>query len=190
MPRATAVAAAMRKYTPQRNPVLGQWVGPSPRVTRKPVLGGFETDVAWLYAWPDTDYSLQNLPVLKRNLHDQVKDGVKEMGWTWSDPVLIPYSATVHGSANWWATGQASQTHTRDESATGIARLDTPENPVGPTTDDTHPTTLVQGAQAVGRGIGDLFNSPIVWVIAGGVLLFMAYPYVKPFLARADRAAA
>jgi len=184
VPTAASIATAYRQYTPRRNRILGQWIGPAPRVTRKSVIGGFETDASWLYAWPDTDYTTQNLVTLKQNLHDQVRDGLQELSSAWSDPAIIPFSEALHGSVNWWASGQAAQTQTREVPATGIARItDAVENPVGPTTNDTHPTTLPQA-------VGDIFKSPVTWVVIGGVALLVAWPYVKPFLARADRAAA
>lgn len=183
MPTAAAITNAFARYTPKRNPILGQWVGPAPRVTRKSVLGGFETDASWLYTWPNSDFTTQNIEALKRNLHDQVRDGLAELSSAWSEPVLIPYSTALHGDVNWWLTGQAANTQTREVPAMGIARItDAPENPVGPTTNDTHPTTVPQAFR-------DLFESPWAWVIVGGVALFVAYPYVKPFLARMDRAA-
>lgn len=181
-PNAAAIATAFRQYTPRRNPVLGQWVGPAPRVTRKSVLGGFETDASWLYAWPDTDYTTQNFEQLKRDLHDRVNDGLQELSSSWSDPALIPYNAQLHGSSQWWQSGLAAQTRTREVPATGIARItDAQENPVGPTTNATHPTTLPEAAN-------QLLRNPILWIVGGTVVLFVAWPYVKPLLRRMEPA--
>ena len=188
---AARIATAFKRFTPVRNPVLGQWLGPAPRVTRKQVFGGYETDASWLYYWPDTPYSTQNAPTLKTNLHDQVKDGLAELSSAWSEPALIPYSPTLHGSLDWWQTGQAARTQTRDAPAMGLAQLTTPlENPVGPSTPDTRPQTVREAASStIAAPFANLTKSPLTWVIVGAVVLVVAYPYLRPVLSRLGRAA-
>lgn len=170
-PGSAAIRLAFTKYTPSRNRVLGYWVGPSPRVTRKTQLGSFETTAAWMYAWDDTPYTTQNWAALQERVRSAVQDGLNELSGDWSAVSMTPYSQSVHGTVQSWQSGQASVTRTRDEFPTGGGRFDPNENPVGPTTDATHPTTI----STVARGA---IGTALPWVVGGIAAYFLLPPLV------------
>lgn len=167
-PGSTAIRVAFTKYTPHTNRLLGAWVGPAPRITRRAILGQFETTATWLYAWDDTPYTTQNWQALQERVRSAVQDGLAELSSDWGDVTVTPYDPRVNGSVQWWQSGSAAVTRTRDEFPTGAGRLDAPENPTGPTTERTHPSTL---GTVLGSGV-------MPWVLGGAALIFLGPPLI------------
>ncbi len=160
----------------------GGWVGPEPRVTRDvPVLGQrFVTRFAWLWAFGDTPAAHANealmLQALKMTINAQLYAGTRnQIFWdTWDDVIALPYTPVVNGPVADWASGRMAVTQTRDEIAEGYGRFGTPDNPNGPTSDQTHPAPFFPA------GIGSTIAQIALWVaIAGGVVL------IGPPIARA-----
>jgi len=149
---------------------LGGWVGPRPRVTRsiRELTGhAWITEVAWPYQWPDA------AGVDPARVQRQVLDAVqRQLGSESSDWTirLEPYSETVNGPLSWWQSGAASVTQTQEQPPTGGGRLDAPENPVGPTTAATHPTTAMDWF----RGLQGAGKSMLPWVVFG-IAGYVAY---------------
>lgn len=193
MPSANEILSAFTKYTPRTNRALGYWVGVAPRITRRPQTGYFETTVAWLYAWDDTAYTRQNWAALKERIRSAVQDGLDELSYAESPLVESPlagatgwvslqmpdYSPAINGPVTWWQSGEAARTRTRDEAPTGFGRLDVPENPVGPTSAETHPTTLTETIPNVlTRTVSGPLGTIGPWVI-GGLFLYGVIQYAR-----------
>jgi hypothetical protein len=68
----------------------------------------------------------------------------------------------------WWESGQASITRTRDEWVTFDQRGDARENPTGPTSDATHPTPPGGNTGRALDGLGAALE-PLAWL--GGAAL-------------------
>ena len=146
------------------------WVG-LPRVTRVAQPPAFRTTVAALYGWPST---LIVPPV--QALVDSVARQLRAQSSDWGEVTWQNYAPAAHGALEWWRDGAASITRTRDEFPTEAGRLDAAENPTGPTTDATHPTTVAGAAgQALGAGGSLLSTLLVVGVLAGGVYLVWRY---------------
>lgn len=142
------------------------WIG-LPRVTRVAQPPAFRTTVAALYAWPS---SVVVAP--KQALVDSVARQLRAQSSDWGPVTWQDYAPGAHGDVEWWRSGQAAVTRTRDEFPTEAGRLDAAENPIGPTTDATHPTTVATAASdAFGAG-GSLLTT-LVWVavLGGGAYL-------------------
>lgn len=148
----------------------GAWVGPGPRVTRVAQVGalrGFVTRVAWLYGVGD------GVVVPRARLRERVAAELDRVG-SWSDVSIVDYAPEVNGSLEWWLTGRASQTQTRDEFATGSGRVDADENPIGPTTLETHPTSPGELGRQVSAGLGEVGTGLAVAGVVGVVLYLAA----------------
>lgn len=137
-----------------------RWVGPGPRVTRK-------TDPLTLHAnitqfsWPITvdaptlatadSIAHQTASVvqaaLRGSLFSRVVDSTISSGW--STVTVAPFSLDVNGTLEWWQSGQAVQTQTRDAFFQGLARLQPDENPLGPDTPLVRPPTQGEALQNV-----------------------------------------
>lgn len=148
----------------------GQWIGPTPRVTRRLNPGemrGAVTHAAWVMGWPDngtdpvTDGRVQRLRTAVQAALDDVA-----MGW---QPVeVIPYSVALHGPLSWWNSGEAAITQTQDQWPELGGRFDAAENPIGPTTALTHPTTVRDQAARATSGLGEILT-PLVIVASLGL---------------------
>ena len=148
----------------------GAWVGPGPRVTRVAQVGalrGFVTRVAWLYGVGD------GVTIPRTRLRDRVAAELDRVG-SWSDVTVVDYAPAVNGSLEWWLTGAASQTQTRDEFPTGSGRVDATENPIGPTTPETHPTSPAELGRAVSGELGEVGMCLAVVAFVGAVLYVAA----------------
>jgi hypothetical protein len=82
-------------------------------------------------------------------------------GKNWVDVQAIPYDPAVHGSLDWWRSGQAAATHTSRDFAELIS-LQYTENPIGPDDPNQRPQNLPeifrQGSQLASQA-SDLAKS-------------------------------
>lgn len=174
-PTAAAIGAAMRRARlPGGVQERGDWLGSAPRVTRTATVGErFGTTATWVYAWP-TDpppggYSSappQEAPA--RELADNVARELATLSRDWQGVDALAYSLALNGELGWWASGLAAETRTRDQFPTGAGRLDAPENPLGPTSDATHPTSPADAL----RGLGETATTA-VWVVGGLAAIYL-----------------
>lgn len=164
-PTADEIAQALeRARLPGREDLRGTWIGPSPRVTRQAIAPRFATTFAWPYAWPSRGPWAPGAPLreLSVALRESVARELGEIG-SWGDVRVMPWSPAVHGEIAAWESGEMSRTRTRDAFPTGAGRLDATENPIGPTTRDTRPSTL--------RDLGgDTLASLAPWALAAAAL--------------------
>lgn len=165
---AAQIAAAFREGPPTGNPSWGALIGPAPRITRNAVIGdAFTTDAAWLYAIPDDAYQRehpQNLTNVQNVLRDRLTASLRTTSSDWSPVEFIPYDPNAHGDPSWWLNAQgASNTRTKDAYPILAARLDRPENPIGPDSAVPHPTTATDLVPWVAGGAVSL---GLLWVAA------------------------
>ena len=144
----------------------GNWIGPGPRVTRAddsaPV--SYKVSAAWVYQFPTTGASTNAL------IADLAANVLREMGSLatlssagWHVHVS-PYNAGVNGPLSWWACTAggddcAQVTRTRDTQTIPGVLTDADENPIGPTTARTHPSTAP-----------DTMKTAVTWAIGLGVV--------------------
>jgi hypothetical protein len=149
----------------------GGWVGPRPRITRRAIVtSGFQTDAAYLYSWPDNAFTAAHAAYQQAQLLAQVQQMLAPVSSDWT-VTIEQYAPAVNGDTSWWSTGNASITTTRDEFPTTSGRVDATENPVGPTTDATHPSTPGQVAAGIGRGLGSILTAPIIALAVVAVIV-------------------
>lgn len=153
----------------------GGWIGPHARITRTAMIGErFGTTFAALYAWPEASVpDLEHAPVA--DLVRRVDAALADVSSGWQGARAIPYAPAVHGSVAWWSNGQASITRTRDTFPTGSGRVDADENPIGPTTPETHPTTPGQVGSGAANSLSDILT-PLAWCIGLGSLVYFGAP--------------
>lgn len=173
---ATSIAENFRRAQlgSEANPNWGQWVGPAPRVTRRVQLGApraWQTTGAWLYAWPETQFAAQHQAYMQQQLLDALR---AHLGSDWTVTVA-PYDPNVNGTLAWWMS-DAATTQTRDAFPTGAARLAADENPTGPTTRATHPTTAGEALTDAGNWIQDHWW---IFAILGGLFVLSKVPAFK-----------
>lgn len=166
-PSAEAVAQAFRDGRPGAASSFG-WVGPSARVTREARVGDrFYTRASWLGAWPaegyDTDAPLASSAEAVR-ASVAAKLNALVSGWT---VTAVPYAPAVNGSLEWWRSGAATATRTRGEFPELAGRLDALENPIGPTTAESHPST----GRDVAEGAARAASGSLPWLTLGAVAL-------------------
>lgn len=145
---AAQITTAFQEGPPRGNPSWGAFIGPLPRVTRTAVVGdAFITDAAWLYAIPDDAYQTahpQNMTNVQNVMRDNLNASLRAISTDWSPVEFIPYDPAMHGDVAWWTNASgASNTRTKDAFPIGAARLDPPENPVGPDSALPHTTTIM-----------------------------------------------
>lgn len=170
------IRAALRDARLTGNPAArGDWIG-APRVTRTDttVTGGvreWTVTVAALYGaptggpWPETAPG----PGVAEALRAAALARLDTLRGSWTVRA-VPYVAAVNGSVNWWRSGEASRTRTRDESP-GLSGglVDAPDNPTGPTTDATHPTTPAGAAGGAVRAASGVLPWVALAALAGAV---------------------
>lgn len=119
-----------------RNSAVDHWVG-APRITRTggPVFN-INTSVAALWAMGPRDDA-----TLRRDLAtlaERVQGSLARIDRSdWGTVTITPYNPTTNGPLEFWSTGAAARTTTRDDPP-GVT-TSPPDNPRGETTPDTHP---------------------------------------------------
>lgn len=172
----------------------GRWVGPAPRITRRINTGSaFEawiTQVTWLMDVDEVTFA----PGLRANIAEQVASQLAHVSAAWTAPEVTTYSEALNGPLAWWRSGDAARTRTALAFPTLGGRLDPDENPIGPDSRSTRPST-------VGEGVNDWVNRASGGFSIGGLLLIggglLALLYFGPALgnlatratARSDRPA-
>lgn len=143
----------------------GGWVGPRARITRQAIIGqSFQTHAAYLYQWPDNAFTAAHIDYMRAQLLAQVQQMLQPTGdWT---VTLEGYAPATNGSIDWWSSGNASITTTRDDFPTTTGRVDATENPTGPTTAATHPSTPGQVAAGIGSGLSSILSPVTLLVVA------------------------
>lgn len=184
-PSAESIARAFQSAGEGALSSLGSWVGPRPRISRRPVVGdSFYTEAAQLWRWNGTAAELARNHLLDaRNAQlaaalyaklETETSGTFEARW--SSPVVEAHSTALHGSLAWWGEGAAAVTRTENETPTGLGRLGTADNPTGPTTSNTHPLgaeDVARGAARAGDVVGDLALGALA--LLGGVAAVWAW---------------
>lgn len=125
----------------------GTWVGP-PRVVRHANSCAFH--VARLFRFrEDIPFILPtHTDALREQIRNRLEPLTQVRSWT---VTASEFSPTVNGTLAWWESGDASITRTRDSYPEGAARFTDPEeNPIGPTSSATHPTTPSGGGSGDG----------------------------------------
>ena len=161
----------------------GSWLGPHARITRGAPMGErFPTRVAWVYAWPvSVAADLERAPVAA--LQARVVAALDNIARGWQGVRVTPYAPAVNGSLEWWSSGTAANTQTRHTFPTGAGRLAPDENPIGPTTPETHVPTPGEILSGAGAGASDVFT-PLAWCIGLGSLVYFGAPLLSMFRTR------
>lgn len=165
---------------------FGHWVGPQARITRNAQIGARDTTAAWLFEFPDIpqgpgisdqDYaSFQNGRFYL--LTEQLWANLNRMDSGWSTPRLVPYDPSVNGSRQWWSSGQASNTATRDGYDLNQQFGSTyAENPLGPTVNAGPPSL---GPTVSSREL--LYG--LAFIVGAGGLLYLAGPLLRDAINR------
>lgn len=160
-----------------------RWVGSSPRITRRAAPPYFYTTASWVYEWPD---AIRVVP--RQALLDSVARQLRAQSEDWDPPTAYAYDPNVHGSLEWWRSGQAGVTRSRDEAPTEFGRLDASENPTGPTTRETHPSTAAETARDVAGAVkhaasgaseaGASVLLPVVATVGAGALVVGVFYWI------------
>jgi hypothetical protein len=154
----------------------GAWVGP-PRVVRaNSQIGPTVLHLAGLWGFPDDAVILAHSEAMtgllatyfSNYLHNEVSD-------QFTGGQVVLYNAAVNGPVDWWQSGQAAASRTRNAPDSTIATV-AEENPWGPNAGATPQTATNALSQALGApfqsiGAGLLTLAKGVAVVAGlGVL--------------------
>jgi len=127
----------------------GAWVGSSPRITRRggltanllhPFSRNMQTYVTWIYGLPDT-MTADQLAGAITELRRRVDDGMSDLDSSWTNVQVQPWTVERNGAISWWQSNEAANTRTAESFATLSA--DEVENPIGPTTAQTTPGTIL-----------------------------------------------
>lgn len=184
--QAIPLVAARASRAAHGLPDYGGWVG-SPRIVRRANAlppGGRLTDIAWLYSWPDSS------SVTAQTVADYIRSTAGGTGADvgsvaialpasdgWRDVRIIPYNPAVNGSVEWWSSGAASQTITKDafdlNQQTGSNR--SVENVLGPVS--IRPPDLA-------NPLGPLMDL-VPWVVGGLVVVYVVGPLLQAMLPKA-----
>lgn len=142
LPAITAALRPVRLY-------MSAWVGPKPRVTRRPnpsALRMFVTQVTWLVR---STTSLASLTTYATGELSTLMQTLGRLG-NFTDVTFTPYDPDVNGTVGWWESGAAaSSSTTRDAFSQSAPAPDgawyaPPDNPLGPTTRADHATTAAE----------------------------------------------
>jgi hypothetical protein len=160
----------------------GSWVGP-PRVTRQAsisIANDRITRFAALFSFPDspvTDDTARQciLNLVNLQLPFLNPAGTFSLSTNWSNAAITEYNPGSNGSVDWWASGQAANTHTKDafdlNQQTG--HTSTIENPNGP-------TVLTPGdLQSPLPNITSSGLMTTVYVVGGAIALYFLWPVLS-----------
>lgn len=173
MPAYPLIADAFRRSLPRytiTDPAYeqwGEWIGPGPRVVRFQTssVSAYQTHATWVAFWPDTDFTRERFEWLEQHLVQVLSQNLKAITGSsdWSPVIEAPYEPAVNGPVDFWKSGQATATRTRDVS--GGTLTGAHENPLGP--DHLVPST--------GLNLGNVGR----WVLVGGVLTGLVWVLSK-----------
>jgi hypothetical protein len=167
-PRADAIEEALRAAA---QGLPGRWVGPLARVTRRAVVGdGFFVYVTWVFALnPGTPRD-----AAVASLRERVDAELGRVSRDFTRAAVWDYAEAANGPIAWWESGgAANESRSRVAAPTMTARLDTDDNPIGPTTalnSPTSPSDLLGG----GGGTRDSEIASTVRLAAGAVIAVTA----------------
>lgn len=160
--------------------VGGSWVG-SPRITRQAsadILSPLNpttrtTRVSWLFQYPDggaSDAAIQNCVKSIADLY------LVQTGAGWQPSQIISYNPATNGSVDWWTSGQAAQTATKDAFNLNQQRggTSTIENPTGP---QSVPPPADLGIPGVSADTGSTLVT-LAYVAAGVAVLYLLSPII------------
>jgi len=148
---------------------VGGFVG-TPRVTRR---GGvlspdFQTTVVALYEVPDGTSILRAAAILQA-VRDRVALWVSRITpvvGEWSDVSVVRWSEAANGPVAWWRGGEAAATSRTTEDPP-VLSVDPPDNPRGPTTSSSHPTTPTETLAALADRAGAAADTATSLLYAG-----------------------
>jgi len=169
-------------------PVIARWAS-VPRITRDHSL--FMPFYTYAVALLDADtleHAQQTAANLKQRL-DHMNDNVIGAAATnWSNVTVQPFLEARNGPLSDWISGAMANTQTSSNApvAWGLN-----ENPVGPTSDATHPASLGDALTPTGT-IASATNliTTIAWVGGGVLLLYLAWPWLSSARSRGSRSSA
>jgi len=195
--QAIPIVAARADRAARGLPDDGDWVG-SARITRRANVlppGGRLTDIAWLYSWPDrtpasveASTATEIASYILSKARDATFDGAAALPESagWRNVAIVPYNPAVNGSLEWWRSGDASRTVTRDafdlNQQTGSNA--TRDNPTGPTTVHA-PNFSPLGTDDPNSAMNKLLGlaTTVAWVAGGiAVLVYVVGPLVGAVL--------
>ena len=173
MPTAEAIEEALRRAV---RGVPGQWVGPLARVTRRAIVGdGFFTFVTWVFeeSGPPT-----------ATLRERVDAALREVSSDFTPTAVWDFAEAANGPIAWWRSGAAAnESRSRYAAPTMTARLDSDDNPIGPTTAanaPTSPSDILGG----GGGTRDAGLARTIQLAAGAVIVVgvagLVVTYIPP----------
>lgn len=177
-PTAEQIESALRPLAS----ATGGWIGPRARVTRTANLElRFRTRFAWPWAWPTSSVpDLAHAPVSA--LLSRINSALSDVSWSWQGAQALPYIPALNGSVAWWTSGDASVTRTRNSFPTGAGHFDADENPTGPTTPETHPSTPGDTLTHAAAQTTDLVTA-LAWLTGLGLTAYAVInvaPYLRP----------
>ena len=165
------IAAAMRRAT--RDGLDGSFVGPGPRVVRRSVVQEagtitapqtclVQTSASWVFEYPDPPVAVNAVNYINALQVQLRSDLARTMetannGGDWAPAVFVPYSEEQHGPMDFWLSGEATRTRTRNGADAGDE-----ENRVGP---NSSPTFVRRETAS------DFIDRNKVWFIAGAAVV-------------------
>jgi hypothetical protein len=156
----------------------GDWVGPVPRITRVAVIGdAFYTSVAWVYQTPDEAFAQEHSSYIQGTLKDNVTAALQTVSTGFGLATIGPWSEAVNGALAWWQSGDAGVTQTRDEYPELAGRTDAAENPIGPTSTASHPTTVADLMQHAASTV----STSLAWILIPVAVIAGLY-YLGPVI--------
>ncbi len=156
----------------------GRLIGARGRITRSydPASFGRITTIAWLYEFPSAEQGPGSTVTAseiarfeterQQRLIGNIQDNQRRSGVEWTRPELSPYSPQRDGTVEWWASGQASNTLTRD-----AIQEDVQENPTGP---NLNLPTRIPTSQLI-----DTVAKTVMVVAVVGGLVYLAGPLLR-----------
>lgn len=169
----------------------GDWISPMPRITRTDTvaMGGlreFTTRAANVYGVPtggpwSITAAFQTEPA--RALADALAAKLNaDVPGTWAVTVTA-YRDAINGPLDWWAGVRpdhlsAANTTTRDAYPGVSSAVDVAENPIGPTTSATHPSTLAQVVEGMIEAPVKAAKDLVPWFVTGAIVTAVGTAYV------------
>lgn len=170
-----------------------RWIGPRARVTRVFDTGAAAANVTRVanvleisgnHSQAESD---QLANVMAQALLGQL-NAAGGITHSWGTPVVQPFSEALNGPLSWWAcTGTdqsqcAAVTLTENAFPELAGRTQPDENPIGPTTNLTHPATIGQTLTQAGSAL-----TTFAWIAGIGLVIYLAWPLLAGARATASR---